>query len=291
MKILNFGSLNIDHVYSVDHIVRPGETLSSSRYQRFCGGKGLNQSIALARAGAQVLHAGKVGAEGLFLKERLARDGVNAEYVDVVDDPGGHAIIQVDPRGENSIVLFGGANKAITRADAARPLEAMSPGDFLLLQNEISAMADIMALASQKGLRIAFNPAPFGPEVPEYPLDAVDVFFVNETEGQGLTGEQDPQAMLRAMRARFPKASLVLTLGAEGALFANPRERHQVDAVPVEAVDTTAAGDTFIGFFLAEFAKGGAIPLCLGRACRAAALCVARPGAADSIPLLGELET
>jgi ribokinase len=288
MRILNFGSLNIDHVYRVDHIVSPGETIASAAYSRFCGGKGLNQSIALARAGAEVWHAGKIGAEGSFLRERLAQDGVNIDFVEEVNVPTGHAVIQVDAKGENAIVIHGGANQAIKRADAERVLRAFSPGDLLLVQNEISALKDVLELAAARRLKVAFNPAPFSPEVPNYPLEGVDLFILNETEGRDLTGEAGAEAAAAGLLERFPDAAVILTLGARGALYADRSGTFTVPGQRVVVVDTTAAGDTFIGYFLAQYAKGSDVRHAMGMACRAAALCVTRPGAADSIPALAE---
>ena len=290
MRILNYGSLNIDHAYGVHHFVRPGETIGSTSYTRFCGGKGLNQSVALARAGAEVWHAGKIGAEGKFLKERLLADGVNADFVEEVAAPTGHAVIQVDSNGENAIVIHGGANRAITRMDAERVLATFSPTDLLLLQNEISALPDMMALAAARGMRVIFNPAPFGPEISDYPLQNVDLFIINETEGQGLTGRAGADEIADAMLTRFAGAAIILTLGAVGALYKDEAGSFETTAQRVEAVDTTAAGDTFIGFFLALYARGFDVRHCLEVACRAATLCVTRAGAADSIPTLAEID-
>ena len=284
MKIINFGSLNIDHVYSVDHFVRPGETLNSERYEVFMGGKGSNQSIALAYAGAGVCHAGKLGRDGAWLKERLQQSGVDTTFVELTDGPSGHAIIQVNKDGENAILLFGGSNRTITKVDAVRVLGHFSRGDYLLLQNEISAMPDIMKEAARMGLRLFFNPAPMHRDVLDYPLDLVDGFIVNEIEGGELSGETVPDRVLAAMQRRFPRAMTVLTLGAEGVLCAQNGRTVRVPAVKVKAVDTTAAGDTFIGYFLAELMRGAKTQAALELACRAAAICVTRPGAADSIP-------
>lgn len=289
MTILNFGSLNIDHVYTVEHFVRPGETLSSSQYRQFAGGKGFNQSIALAQAGARLCHAGQVGQEGVWLRDRLARVGVDVTHIGVVEEATGHAIIQVDEEGENAIVLFGGANQSITPATAQRVFADFGPGDLLLLQNEISAMAEILELAGARGLRVIFNPAPMTARVLEYPLQQVDTFIINRVEGQGLTGESQPNQIVDALRTRFPRAAVVLTLGAQGVLYADPEQTLALPAFPVQVADTTAAGDTFIGFFLAAQGAGHAIPDALGLATRAAALCVTRPGAADSIPTLAEV--
>ena len=289
MRVLNFGSINIDHVYRLPHFVRPGETLSSESYSRFGGGKGLNQSIALAHAGAPVVHAGKIGAGDEWLRERLQRSGADVTFVETVDGPSGHAIIQVNRDGENAIILHGGANRRVTSGDGARILEAFGVGDYLLLQNEISAIPDIMLQAAQRGLRIVFNPAPMHADVLAYPLDCVSCFVLNEIEAAGLTGDPDPAESLRALRLRYPHAAVVLTLGDKGALFADECARLQVPALRVKAVDTTAAGDTFIGYFLAETMRGVAAEEALRTACRAAALCVVRPGAADSIPRRDEV--
>ena len=289
MKILNFGSLNIDHVYAVDHFVRPGESLACLDYRQFAGGKGSNQSMALALAGARVFHAGKLGRDGAWLKDTLAARGVDTSFVDIIDRPSGHAVIQVDREGENAIVLHGGANRCITAADAERALPGFEPGDVLLLQNEISATAAIMRRAARQGLRIVFNPAPMHDEVRTYPLELVSVFIVNEIEAQGLTGEADAGAVLEAMRRCYPAAAVVLTLGSRGAAYADADQTLTVPAETVTAVDTTAAGDTFIGYFLAELMQGHGPQAALQCACKAAAICVTRPGAADSIPSREEL--
>jgi ribokinase len=248
------------------------------------GGKGSNQSIALAHAGAAVFHAGKLGKDGVWLKERLQQHGVDTTFVDITDTPSGHAIIQVNKDGENAIVLFGGANQAITGEDAARVLGHFAKDDYLLLQNEISAVPEIMSEAARRGLRIVFNPAPMCPAVLEYPLKLVHCFIVNEIEGGELSGEREPERILAAMRRRFPQAMIVLTLGAEGALCAHDGATVRVPAVKVVAVDTTAAGDTFIGFFLAGVAEGLPVERAIDLGCRAAAISVTRPGAMDSIP-------
>lgn len=289
MRILNFGSVNIDHVYAVDHFVRPGETLPSAGYRRFAGGKGFNQSIALARAGAPVWHAGRIGSDGAWLKEQLAADGADVTCLRVGEEPTGHAIIQVAPTGENAIILHGGANQSISAADAERALEGFGPGDFLLLQNEISEGARILALGAARGLSVVLNTAPFTPALLAWPLERVSVFILNELEGAGLTGDTDPDRIVAALCTRFASAAVVLTLGRAGVLFGQGPRRIRVPAEAVKAVDTTAAGDTFTGYFLADYARGGGAEAALRLGSRAAAVCVTRPGAADSIPLRSEL--
>jgi ribokinase len=159
-----------------------------------------------------------------------------------------------------------------------------------LVQNEISATKHLLELAAAKGITVAFNPAPFDPEVPNYPLEGVDLFILNETEGRGLTGVTGTEAAAAALLGRFPDATVILTLGARGALYADKSCAFQVPGQQVAAVDTTAAGDTFIGYFLARYVNGLDARDCMAAACRAAGLCVTRPGAADAIPTLEEIE-
>jgi ribokinase len=289
MHILNIGSVNIDHVYEVDHFVRPGETLASMRYSIFAGGKGFNQSVALARAGALTRHAGTVGREAAWLIDRLKREGIDIAHVKVADIPTGHAIIQVAPTGENAIVIHSGANGAVTAEDVARAVSFCSPGDFLLVQNETSAVADAIRQGKRSGLKVVFNPAPISPVVLNYPLQDVDLFILNETEAEGLTGQHTPERVHAAMAASFPHAATVLTMGREGAAFMNSAGILRQPGLLVKAVDTTAAGDTFIGYFLAEFMRTGKPAKALALGCRAAAISVTRPGASDSIPWLKEV--
>ncbi len=291
MKILNLGSINIDHVYRVDHFVRPGETLDSFEYREFTGGKGFNQSIALARAGAATCHVGRIGKDATWLLSRLDREGVDTSHVKVTDTPTGHAIIQVVPSGENAIVLFGGANRMVSDIDISPALATCSPGDYLLVQNETSAVADAMRMGRERGLRVVFNPAPITSSVHDYPLECVDLFILNETEAEGLTGKSTVEDIRAAMCRRFPRAVTVLTLGSRGAVYFDADTLHRRPALEVNAVDTTAAGDTFLGYLVAELMHGGETADALSIACRASALCVTRAGASDSIPSRSELWT
>ncbi len=294
MRILNFGSVNIDHVYRVPHFVQPGETLASSEYHRYAGGKGYNQSVALARAGAEVHHAGLIGEDGLWLREALAADGVNTEHLKTIDYPTGHAIIQVDAAGQNSIVLAGGANQRVAADMIESVLENYGTGDLLLLQNEISSIPTIMRQAAKRGLGIAFNPAPMTEAVHDYPLDLVNLFIVNEIEAAALSRlPQDaaPEDMLSSLRQRFPKAHILLTLGAAGAMvLADDSEPVKIGVLDVPVVDTTAAGDTFIGYFLATRTSGKPLSAALAHATVAASICVTRMGASPSIPDRDEVE-
>jgi ribokinase len=290
MKILNFGSLNIDHVYRVAHISAPGETLASRSLATFAGGKGANQSVALARAGAKVYHAGKVGEDGRWLLKKLTGYGAKTDFTRIGKGPTGHAIIQVDDNGQNSIVLFAGENKQITRKEVDQTLRQFDKGDILLLQNEINDIPYIMKAARKRGLKVCFNPAPFGPEIMKHPLKLVDILILNETEGAGLSGTKKISAVADALARKFPKCEVLLTLGKQGVLYCFGKQRIKVPSVKVKAVDTTAAGDTFIGFYLAARAAGKPVVTCLKRACLAAAISVTRPGAMDSIPAAREVK-
>lgn len=288
-KFLNFGSLNRDMVYSVDHTVRPGETTASSKLEFFCGGKGLNQSIALSKAGANVFHAGCVGGDGDSLIERLNENNVSTRFVRQCDIPSGHAIIQVDKNGQNSILLFGGANKQIGEEQIDAVLSEFKAGDRLFLQNEINNVDKIIFAASARGMEIVFNPSPFGKEILSYPLDKISWFVVNETEAQELTGESEPDRILSVFSEKYPSAKILLTLGSAGSVCMADGKKYSQAIFNVPVVDTTAAGDTFLGYFFALIDTHG-IDGALKYASAASAIAVSRIGASPSIPLLQEVE-
>lgn len=290
MKICNFGSLNLDLVYAVDHAVLPGETLSSSGREEFCGGKGLNQSIALAQAGGEVYHAGCIGVDGGKLRRLLEEKGVDTRFVRELPMPSGHAVIQVDHRGQNSILLYGGANQAITDDMIDEVLSQFGEGDWLVLQNEINGMPRIMRTAAAQGMHIVLNPSPFEKTIlTEYPLETVSWFVVNEIEGAALAGTEDPQTIVENMQARYPGAGILLTLGKRGSLCAVDGQVLEQPIFQVPVKDTTAAGDTFLGFFFALLPQRGPAEA-LRLATAASALAVSRAGAAGSIPTLAEAE-
>ncbi len=284
MKLFNFGSLNVDHVYSVDEFVQPGQTIHAKNYQQFFGGKGLNQSIAAAHAGMQVMHVGQVGAGGKPLIDQLSDCQVDVTLIDQVNDPTGHAIIQVADSGENEIIVFGGANQTLTKEKIDTALTQANEGDWVLCQNETNHVDYLINQASQARLLIALNPAPMTDAVTSYPLDSLDLLIVNETEGAALTGQSDVKMIVDHLLKRYPQTHVLLTLGEKGAIYASRSFVATAAAEKVTAVDTTAAGDTFIGYFLAGYTRGKDIESCLKTACQAAALSVQKAGAASSIP-------
>ncbi len=291
MKALVFGSLNIDYVYRVPHFVAKGETLSSFSLEKYCGGKGLNQAVALSRAGMDTWMAGAVGEDGDFLLEELRSAGVDTSLVCRGTIPTGHAIIQNSPDGDNAIVLFGGANRSVTKEQAQEVLRHFARGDLLLLQNEISSLQAIVSLARERGMRIALNPSPMDAPLIRELLKDVDLLLLNRVEAAQLLGEESgtAESRLEKLHEEYPEITIVLTLGEDGSLLRGKDLKLRQRAFPVRAVDTTGAGDTFTGFFLASLLQSSDAARALRCAAAAAALAVTRPGAAPSIPRLDEV--
>lgn len=290
-KILNYGSLNLDYVYEVAHFVQPGETISSKSYAINCGGKGLNQSIACAKAGGRVFHAGKIGAEGNRLKEELEKNGVDTSFLMQSRDSNGHAIIQVNAEGNNCILLFAGSNHQISKEEIDECLMHFEAGDYLILQNEINHIPYIIDKAYERGMYIVLNPSPITEALQEYPLDKVSLFILNEVEGRALSGEEREERILEILQKKYPDAAILLTLGERGSIYAGKEGTVRRSAYPVNAVDTTAAGDTFTGYFVVIRAAGGSVEEALDTASKAAAITCMGKGAAASIPTLSEVET
>lgn len=291
MKMVVFGSLNIDKVYSLDEFVRPGQTVSAMKMEQFCGGKGFNQGIALRRAGNEVCFAGAVGQDGAMLLETLDRNGINHDHVKVTDGATGHAIIQLDKAGGNCIIILAGANGEITEADVDKTLADFGAGDLIVLQNEISCVPYILRCAREKGMIVAFNPSPYDAKIADCDLSCVDYLLVNEVEGAGMAGCVDADAILDMLHARYPALNIVLTLGGDGSVYQDQHgARFACGIHKVNAVDTTAAGDTFTGFFLSEILRHGDAQKALRIAAVAAGIAVSRKGAEPSIPTLAEVE-
>lgn len=290
MKVLSYGSLNLDYVFGVEHFVRPGETLITGDRQVFPGGKGLNQSIALAKAGAQVYHAGAIGEDGQLLRRLLEENGIDTSYLRVRRDVGtGSAVIQVDASGNNCILVYGGSNQTITKAEAEETISHFEPGDFLVLQNEINELDCIIRAAHKRGMRIVLNPSPMNEKILALPLEMVDYFMIHEVEGQDISGTDNPEDALEALSEKYPGSRIVLTLGKHGVKYKDGDGVlvHGIYKVPV--VDTTAAGDTFTGFFIGGIMAGQTPEDALRQASAASSIAVSRKGAAPSIPTLAEV--
>ncbi len=284
MKILNFGSCNIDYVYSLDHIVVVGETEMGDKLEVFSGGKGLNQSIAVSRAGVKVYHAGCVGFDGDMLLEVMSESGVDTSLMKRVDSKNGHAIIQVSARGENSIFLYPGSNAMVTREYVDSVLDGFEKGDILLLQNEISLVEYIVERAYKKGMSVIFNPSPINETIDKVDFNMLEYLILNEVEARAITGLDTPDGCIEHLCEKYPRLKVMLTLGSDGCVFFDGREKYYQGIFKADAVDTTAAGDTFTGYFVAELSRGKDIPTVLKTASMASAIAVSRMGAAPSIP-------
>ena len=289
MKILNFGSCNIDYVYSLDHIVQKGETENTERLEIFPGGKGLNQSIAVAKAEVPIYHAGCVGYDGEILTDILKTNGVDISYIKSVDEKNGHAVIQVSVVGENSIFLYPGSNEMVSKSYIDEVLAEFSAGDMLLLQNEISNVEYIIEAAYKKGMCIIFNPSPFNKEIEKIDLHKISYLVLNEVEAKGFSGSDKAKSCLDFFEKNYPQLRVMLTLGKRGSIYFEKGEKYYQSSFNVETVDTTAAGDTFTGYFVAGIFKCEKISKVLEIASAAAAISVSRKGAAPSIPAYSEV--
>ncbi|WP_416334691.1 ribokinase [Anaerococcus sp. DFU013_CI05] len=290
MKIINFGSLNIDIFFRVNHIVRPGETISAQSIEKRAGGKGLNQSVALAKVFDKVYHAGSIGMDGAFLKDYLTREGINTRFIRESDIPTGNAIIQVDDNGENSIVLYKGANFDNDKEYIDEVLSNFDKNDILILQNEINNMDYIIKKGSEKEMKLVLNPSPITEEIKNFDFNKIDLLLVNETEAKEISNCDDVEKCIDYFRENYPNLKIVITLGERGSIFVSKDSKVCQNAYKVEAVDSTGAGDTFTGFFVAEFYQNNDIKKCLEFATKASALSVTKQGASISIPSMKEVE-
>lgn len=290
MKIYNFGSLNVDRVYGVEDFVRAGETILAKSLSFFPGGKGLNQTIALARAGASVYHVGCIGRDGGILKRTLEENHVPLTYVKELDADGGHTALQVSESGQNAIIVYSGTNHMLTEAFVDEVMKSVEPGDYVLMQNEINLVPYIMEKAKQAGAFVALNPSPITKELSAYPLHLVDLFIVNEIEGEALTGEKEPEKILTVFREKYPHAKIVLTLGSEGSCYQDEKEYASQEIYKNTVVDTTGAGDTYCGYLLTCLMEGTSVKEALHMATAASSIAVSRQGASPSIPTREEVE-
>lgn len=288
MKILNFGSCNIDYVYSVEKIVEPGETAASSKMEVFAGGKGLNQSLAIARSGQSVFHAGCIGQDGLFLKELLEKSNVDTRFLKI-GERSGNAVIQVDKDGENCIILFKGANHEIKKDYVDFVLDNFEKGDWLILQNEISEIEYIIEKAFEKGLKIVLNPSPIDENILKLDLSKLSFLILNKIEAKNITNESEVDRICNFFSKKYPELNIVLTLGKDGSIFKNRDRTHFQNAFKTDAVDTTGAGDTFLGYFISQYIKTEDAPLALKTASMASKIAVSKKGAAASIPKIDEV--
>ena len=290
MKILCFGSCNIDFVYSVEKILQPGQTIAANDLSLFPGGKGLNQAIALAKAGAKVHFAGCIGPDGQMLRQVLESAGVELQYLRQVEEKTGHAIIQVDQTAENAIMIFAGANGCVTKEYIDTVLADFDRDEVLLIQNEISNLPYLVKKAGNKGMRIFFNPSPLNEQARKVDLDQIYCWLVNETEAQTITDSREPEALQGYIKELYPHLQILLTQGKRGSVFIDRQQMIRQSAYRVDSVDTTAAGDAYAGYFLAGLCRGDSVKAAMDRASAASAIAVTRNGASASIPTADEVD-
>ena len=287
MAVWNFGSINADYFYAVPHLPAPGETIIATEVWQGLGGKGANQSVAAVRAGSAVHHIGAIGADGRWARDRLARFGVDTTYVAEIDGPSGHAIISVAENGENAILVFGGANTAQSASHVQDAVAGAAPGDIVLTQNETPHLTELGEASRRLGLRLVYSAAPFSVRAVREILPFASVIAMNAVEASQLE-----EAVGRDL-SDWPTKALLVTRGADGADWRDldSGETVSVSAIAVTPVDTTGAGDTFVGYVAAGLDQGLEIREALERAAAAAALKVTKKGTADAIPTLAEVAT
>ncbi|MFL3000799.1 MAG: ribokinase [Cytophagales bacterium] len=284
MKILNFGSINKDLVYNVEDFVKPGETISSRDYGLYLGGKGLNQSVAISKSGSEVYHAGCINKSDHSIISDLKKWGVNTDYINKIDEATGHAIIQINQDGENSIIIHGGANNCVEKDQIDMVLSNFNEGDYILLQNEINSVNEIIEKAHKKGLRIFFNPAPYSSAVNNYSIEKVNTLIYNETEGQRLSGKKDYNQIIKTLSNKYPNTRQILTLGERGSIYSFDKNTIKVKAESVKTIDSTAAGDTYIGYYISSLSKKISVKQSMKIASQAASIATTIVGGANSIP-------
>lgn len=286
MRILNYGSLYAEYIYHVDHLPSPDHEAKVLSVELKPGGRGFLQSVALARAGALVYHAGIVGKGGAFLPELLRKFNADADRVTEDSASGSHVIIEKDKSGASIRAVSPGVNLSISSQKIEDDMFFFESGDWLLLQNEINtdAMKTAMYLAKEKGMKIALNPSPFGPEIFELPLKLVDILILNLSEASKLTKLNDPVKISDALLKNYPETAAVMTLGSDGSVYRDAKNLLYQNVYPFVPADLTARGDTFTGFYMAGVLAELPPEECLRRAAMAASIAVSRAGSYESIP-------
>ena len=284
MTVFNLGSINLDYFYNVPHLPKAGETLAANEFRMGLGGKGANQSVALARGGADICHIGQINDQDEAHIAVMIEAGVDVRHIAKTDMPTGHAIVVIDEgSGENQILLYPSANHAISEADITKALGEAKPGDWALTQNETNHNVMFLQKAKAQGLSLCYSAAPFIKDNVLELLEIIDLLIVNEGEADEIA------ASLHRPPEQWGVPHLIITKGAEGADYFGKDSSFFQPATPVKAVDTTGAGDTYLGFLLAQLSKGAEMPQAMALASRAAALQVTRYGTAEAIPSLDEL--
>ncbi|MBM6585589.1 ribokinase [Pediococcus acidilactici] len=293
-KVVVLGSLNVDRILQMDRVPEPGETLALNNQDMAGGGKGANQAIAAARSGAQTSFIGRVGADenGKFMLQQLVNSGVTTDLVAVDEDAGtGQAFVMVEKSGENRILIYGGANAQLSAADVKKAQAQIAAADLMVAQLETPVETTQFAFQTAKelGVKTILNPAPAVAKLPAELLKNTDVITPNETEVEILTGiaVTDEAAMLKAAQRLHDLgvATVIITLGSKGVFYDDGVQHGIVPAFKVQAVDTTAAGDTFLGALSSELNPDlSNLKTAIEYGNKASSLAVQKMGAQPSIP-------
>lgn len=293
-KVVVLGSLNVDRILQMDRVPEPGETLALNNQDMAGGGKGANQAIAAARSGAQTSFIGRVGADenGKFMLQQLVNSGVTTDLVAVDEDAGtGQAFVMVEKSGENRILIYGGANAQLSATDVKKAQTQIAAADLMVAQLETPVETTQFAfqMAKELGVKTILNPAPAVAKLPAELLKNTDVITPNETEVEILTGiaVTDEAAMLKAAQRLHDLgvATVIITLGSKGVFYDDGVQHGIVPAFKVQAVDTTAAGDTFLGALSSELNPDlSNLKTAIGYGNKASSLAVQKMGAQPSIP-------
>ncbi|WP_137626757.1 ribokinase [Lactiplantibacillus pingfangensis] len=293
-RVVILGSINVDNILHIQALPKPGETIEMADFSKAAGGKGANQAIAAVRSGAQTTFIGKIGndSNGQMMLTALKKDNINTENIGVAKTQTGQAYILLVASGQNSIIIQHGANFELTPTDVHQAREAIVAADFVVAQAEtpLDVAEEAFKIAHEAGKRTILNPAPAHQDLPESLLAETDIIIPNETESAAITGIPVTDDTTYRENAEFYHrlgvAGVIITLGSAGSYVSTKQVKQQVPAYKVKAVDTTAAGDTFIGALSAVLQPDLAnLVAAATYASRASSLTVQHLGAFPSIPL------
>ncbi len=282
--IFNLASINLDKILELERLPTAGETIAGQHSKVSLGGKGTNISVAIQRAGQDVTHIGAIHHEDTVLRQLLIEAGIGNEFVEASQELSGEAIILLDQNAENSIIVIAGANRHISESHIVQSLKNAKADDWLVMQNETNGQIKAVEIAKQKGMKVAYVAAPFETDAVRKVMNDLDLLILNETEAHQLSrsvGDLTDGQII-------PK--VLVTLGAAGAVLYGTDGKIEIDGHKVEPRDTTAAGDTFCGFYIAGIASGLTEQPAIKQANAAAALAVQTLGASDSIPFLKDMQ-
>lgn len=288
MKICCLGSLNIDMVFNMEEFVQPKETVHSNHLNIYAGGKGLNQAIAIKKTGADVFLAGSIGEDGDVLLKECDKHNLDRKHVKMIEGNSGLAVIQVNKKGENCIILYDGANKKNSKDFIDQVINSLEEGDFIVLQNEINDLDYILKKSKERNLVVFLNPSPIDNNIKELPLELCDYIVLNEVEGEALSGKLDYKEVVSYLSSKY-KNTIVLTVGDKGVYFNKVNTIVHKEAMKVEAIDTTGAGDAFTGYLIGMLSRGLELEQSIELGIKAAGISVTRKGASDSIPCIEEV--